>query len=94
VGDRNLLPIFQAPAGLSALAEPQAKRHCPLIPEPEQTYRAIIACLLTSLWTGRKPTKRTYGMICYYFLGVASEAELLAHLTKLKRQDEATSKRR
>jgi len=59
-----------------------------------QTYCAIIACLLISLWTGRKPTKRTYEMICFYFLGVASEAELLAHLTKLKRQDEASSKKR
>lgn len=34
-----------------------------------QTYCAIIACLLISLWTGRKPTKRTYEMICFYFLG-------------------------
>ena len=59
-----------------------------------QTYCAIIACLLISLWTGRKPTKRTHEMICFYFLGVASEAELLAHLTKLKRQDEAASKKR
>jgi hypothetical protein len=33
-------------------------------------------------------------MICFYFLGVVSEAELLAHLTKLKRQDKATSKKR
>src|SRR5487761_207992 len=31
-----------------------------------QTYCAIIACLLISLWTGRKPTLRTYEMICYY----------------------------
>jgi len=59
-----------------------------------QTYCAIIACLLISLWTGRKPTKRTYEMICFYFLGVASEEELLAHLAKLKRQDEASSKKR
>ena len=62
--------------------------------ETGQTYCAIIACLLISLWTGRKPTKRTYEMICLYFLGVASEEELLAHLTKLKRQDEAPSKKR
>ena len=59
-----------------------------------QTYCAIIACLLISLWTGRKPTKRTYEMICFYFCGLASEAELLAHLAKLKRQDEAKSKKR
>lgn len=59
-----------------------------------QTYCAIIACLLISLWTGRKPTKRTYEMICFYFCGLASEAELLAHLAKLKREDEAKSKKR
>ena len=49
-----------------------------------QTYCAIIACLLISLWTGRKPTKATYEMICYYFIGLASEEELLRHLAKLK----------
>jgi hypothetical protein len=53
-----------------------------------QTYCAIIACLLISLWTGRKPTLRTYEMICWYFCGMASEEELLAHLAKLQRQDE------
>ena len=51
-----------------------------------QTYAAIIACLLISLWTGRKPTKRTYEMICFYFTGLASEAELLAHIKKLQPQ--------
>ena len=48
-----------------------------------QTYCAIIACMLISLWTGRKPTLRTYEMICYYFIGLAEEDELLAHLAKL-----------
>ncbi len=52
-----------------------------------QTYCAIIACMLISLWTGRKPTKRTYEMICYFFTGLADEEELLAHLEKLKPQD-------
>ena len=56
-----------------------------------QTYCAIIACLLISLWTGRKPTLRTYEMICYYFAGLASEEEVLAHLAKLKAHDEATA---
>ena len=50
-----------------------------------QAYCALIACMLISLWTGRKATKRTYEMVCYYFLGLASEGELLAHLEKLKR---------
>jgi len=53
-----------------------------------QTYCAIIACMLISLWTGRKPTLRTYEMICFYLAGLASEEELLAHLAKLARQDE------
>lgn len=53
-----------------------------------QTYCAILACMLICLWTGRKPTKRTYEMICYYFMGLASEEELLAHLEKLRRADQ------
>lgn len=48
-----------------------------------QTYCAIIACLLISLWTGRKPTLRTYEMICYYLIGWADEDELERHLQKL-----------
>jgi hypothetical protein len=51
-----------------------------------QVYLGIIACLLIALWTGRKPTLRTYEMICYYFSGLASEEELLAHIEKLKPQ--------
>lgn len=57
-----------------------------------QAYCAIIACMLISLWTGRKPTLRTYEMVCYYFCGLASEEELLSHLAKLKRQDEVAKK--
>jgi hypothetical protein len=52
-----------------------------------QTYCAIIACLLISLTTGRKPTLRTYEMICFYFTGLADEEELLAHIAKLKPVD-------
>ena len=52
-----------------------------------QVYLAIIASLLISLWTGRKPTKRTYEMLCFYFSGMASEEELLAHIAKLKLHD-------
>jgi hypothetical protein len=52
-----------------------------------QTYCAIIACMLISLWTGRKPTLRTYEMICHYFTGLADEDELMAHLAKLQKQD-------
>jgi hypothetical protein len=52
-----------------------------------QTYCAIIACMLISLWTGRKPTLRTYEMICHYFTGLAEEDELLAHLAKLQKHE-------
>lgn len=57
-----------------------------------QTYCAIIACLLISLWTGRQPTLRTYEMICFYFCGLASEAELLRHLGTLHLHDKSASK--
>jgi Transposase DDE domain len=52
-----------------------------------QAYCAIIACLLIALWTGKQPTKRTYEMICFYFIGWADEEELLNHLAKLKAQE-------
>jgi hypothetical protein len=51
-----------------------------------QVYLGIIACLLIALWTGRKPSLRTYEMICFYFTGLASEEELLAHIEKLPAQ--------
>ena len=57
-----------------------------------QTYCAVIACMLFSLWTGRKPTLRTYEMVCYYFCGLAGEEEVFAHLAKLKRNDEVAKK--
>ena len=40
--------------------------------------------MLISLSTGRKPTLRTYEMICYYLMGWADEEEFLAHLVKLQ----------
>ena len=52
-----------------------------------QTYCAIIACMLITLWTGKKPTLRTHEMICWYFIGVADLDELLAHLEKLDKHD-------
>jgi len=52
-----------------------------------QAYCAIIACMLISLWTGKKPTLRTYEMICFYFTGLADEEELLEHIASLKKHD-------
>ena len=48
-----------------------------------QVYAAIIASLLVSLWTGRKPTKRTFEMLCLYFAGWADLEELTRHLEGL-----------
>ena len=47
-----------------------------------QVYLALIASLLIVLWTGAKPSKRTFEMLCLYFQGWASERELLAHLER------------
>jgi len=46
--------------------------------------------LLINIWAGRKPTKRTFEMISYYFMGLASTEELVAHLEKLSKHDEVT----
>jgi len=52
-----------------------------------QTYCAIIACLLISLWTGKKPTLRTCEMICWYLIGVADLDELLGHIARRDKSD-------
>ncbi len=52
-----------------------------------QTYAAIIACMLIALWTGRKPTLRTYEMLCWYFTGMADEEELLSHINRLQKYE-------
>ena len=49
-----------------------------------QAYCAIIACLLIQLWTGGKPTLRTFEMLCLYLQGWATLDELIAHIEKLK----------
>ncbi len=48
------------------------------------TYCALIASLLITLWTGRKPTKRTYELLCFYFLGWVEEEALVAHVGRLQ----------
>jgi hypothetical protein len=52
-----------------------------------QLYLGIIASLLISLWTGKKPTKRTLEMLQFYFAGLASEAELQEHIDALHRHE-------
>ena len=48
-------------------------------------YCALIVSLLITLWTGRKPTKRTLEMIQLYFQGWAELDELEAHIEGLKK---------
>lgn len=54
-----------------------------------QVYCSMIACLLIQLWTGARPTKRTFEMVSFYFQGLASEGELIAHLEKRRAAEEA-----
>jgi hypothetical protein len=50
-------------------------------------YCALIASLLVVLWTGKKPTKRTFELLCFYFSGWVTDEELLAHLARLEAGD-------
>lgn len=53
-----------------------------------QTYAAIIACMLMTLWTGRRPSLRTYEMICHYFSGLADWEELMLHIEHLPKHED------
>lgn len=48
-----------------------------------QVYLALIASLLITLWTGKKPSKRTWEMLQFYFQGWATLEELQAHIDRL-----------
>ena len=50
-----------------------------------QVYAALIAGLLIVMWTGKKPTKATYQVIQFYFLGWVSDDELEEQLSGLKK---------
>jgi hypothetical protein len=50
-----------------------------------QLYCALIATLLIVLWTGRKPTKRTWEMVQFYFQGWASAEDLQTHIAGLEK---------
>jgi hypothetical protein len=47
-----------------------------------QVYCALIACLMIQLMTGKKPDKRTVEMVGWFFLGLASEQDVIDHLNK------------
>ena len=50
-----------------------------------QLYCALLACLLISLWTGRKPNKRMYEALCLYFQGWADLEDVMALAGSLPR---------
>jgi hypothetical protein len=47
-------------------------------------HLALIAGLLIAVWVGRKPTKRTCEILCFYFLGVVELDELSEHIENRK----------
>lgn len=51
-----------------------------------QCYVALIASLLLVLWTGRKPTKRTWEMMQFYLIGWATLEEVEQHLLTLQEE--------
>ena len=51
-------------------------------------YCALIVSLLITLWTGRKPTKRTLEMIQMYFQGWATLDEVEAHIAALQKTED------
>jgi hypothetical protein len=51
-----------------------------------QVYVGLIASLLLTVWTNRRPNKRTFEMVCHFFSGWASELELQRHLDQSIKQ--------
>ncbi|KPK80481.1 MAG: hypothetical protein AMJ81_12060 [Phycisphaerae bacterium SM23_33] len=51
-----------------------------------QVYVALLASMLVSLWTGRKPRKSTFRVICLHLQGWVRDEELVAHIQRLKEQ--------
>ena len=43
--------------------------------------------MLVTLWTGRKPTKRTFELLCFHFLGLLGDEELLRRIERLERRE-------
>ena len=57
-----------------------------------QVYLAIIASLRIGLWTGAKPTERTYELLGHYFNGWATAEEVQRHLDTQKQKARPPSK--
>jgi hypothetical protein len=47
-----------------------------------QCYCAVIACMLLTLWTGRKADRATWRMAGWFLAGLADEADVLAHANR------------
>jgi hypothetical protein len=56
-----------------------------------QVYVGLIASLLVTLWTGKRPTKRTFEMLCFYVTGWASAEEVQRHIDQLHEQEADSS---
>ena len=47
-----------------------------------QVYCAVIACMLINLWTSKRPGKQMVNMLAWYFMGIATAAEVQAFLNE------------
>jgi hypothetical protein len=50
-----------------------------------QVYVALLASMLISLWTGRRPNKSTFRVICLHMQGWVRDEELIARIEALKK---------
>lgn len=53
-----------------------------------QVYTALLASILLALWTGLRPSRSALRVIGLYFQGWVRDEELIAHLQKLRQQQE------
>ncbi len=51
-----------------------------------QVYVALLASMLVSLWTARKPSRATFRVLCLYFQGWVRPEELTAYIEALKKK--------
>lgn len=56
-----------------------------------QVYAAILVCLLIARYTGLKPNKALYEMVCWYLSGWASEQELMNQIATAQRRPKPPS---
>lgn len=57
-----------------------------------QVYAAILVCLLIARYTGLKPNKALYEMVCWYLSGWATEEELMNHIAAAQRRGHTPSR--